>query len=317
MAAIVDLDISRGSVAASDALSSAVCAMGVFDGVHLGHRYLIDASIQHARANGRKAVIVTFDIDPDELFLGSAAKKLMSNEARIETLSDFDADALAVLKFDAELASMEPERFLDSIFSQSAPRAIFAGEDFRFGKDAHGSLQDIGIWATEHGASGLEVCAIGLQELGGQPITSTRIRNLLADGSLDEALELLGHPYVIGGPIVHGRGQGTGFGVSTADLSVPEELMVAADGVYAAYATLGDSEMRHIAAVSVGIPPTFEDVAKANVEAHLLDFEGDIYGEKLMLDLRYRLRPMKKFDSVDDLLGAIRADIDETRALLS
>lgn len=317
MAAIVDLDISSITDRAADALSSAICAIGVFDGVHLGHRYLIEKTIQEAHSSGSQATIITFDKDPDELFCGRCTKKLMSNSARIEALSHFDADAVAVLKFDEDLASMIPVDFLDAVFAGGAPKAIYVGEDFGFGKGAQGSLLDIEEWAHARGFSDFESCAVSLKTSGGEPITSTRIRSFLASAKLEEALGLLGHPYRISGPIAHGRGQGTGFGVSTADLRVLDELMAIADGVYAAYANLGDDPKRYMAAVSIGIPPTFEETAKANVEAHLLDFEGDIYGEELTLDMRHYLRPMRKFESIDELMDAIRSDIDDTRALLS
>lgn len=324
VAAIVDIDIAGGTSAAQDMLASTVCAIGVFDGVHRGHRFLIDTATACAREKGARMVVVTFDVDPDEVLSEKDVKKLMSNNQRIAALAALDVDAVAVLHFNGELAALSPEDFLDALFAGGAPAAIFVGEDFRFGEGTKGDLASLRDWAARYGAAAPEISAIGLKMQDGSPITSTRIRALLGQAKLQEALGLLGHSYTIGGPVVHGRGQGTGFGVSTADLCVPEDLMAAADGVYAAFATLGredadarPTDKRYMAAVSVGIPPTFEDSAKANVEAHLLDFSGDIYGEALTLDMRAYLRPMQKFETIDDLMRTIHADIDTTRILLS
>lgn len=322
MAAVVEIDIAEGSVGASSAkgiFAGAVCVAGVFDGVHLGHRFLIDSACALACDEGCPVVIITFDIDPDAFFAKGPMKKIMTDKVRITTLAEFDVEAVAVLRFNKELAAMQPEAFLDALFNQGLPRAIFVGENFRFGKGTNGDIYSLRSWASRFADSAPEMFALDLKLIDGKPVSSTRIRGLLSSGHMQEALELLGHPYIISGTVVHGRGQGSVFGVSTADLRIAEECMAAADGVYAAYATIeGEAGLsRYLAAVSVGIPPTFEDTAKANVEAHLLDFSGDIYGKEIRLDMRSYLRKMRKFDSTEELVSAINSDIEAVRTLLS
>lgn len=318
MAEIIKVDVSDSSATSNKILESAICAIGVFDGVHLGHQFLINQAIAAAISKDCCAVIITFDIDPDEIFNGSNLKKIMTNEYRISKLAEFDVAAVVVLHFNKTFAAMSPDDFLDYIFNNAIPNGIFVGEDFRFGYRAEGDFSSLSKWASRQEGVLPSVIGVSLKEQDGEPITSTRIRKLLHSGSLDEALTLLGHPYIISGTITHGRGQGAEFGICTADLQIPEIYMIAKDGVYASYAyVIEDSSLKvYLAAVSIGIPPTFKETAKANVEAHLLDFEGDLYGKTLIIDVRHYLRPMLKFCNTDELINSIKEDIKTTRELL-
>lgn len=170
-------------------LAGAVCAIGVFDGVHLGHRLVIGKAIEDARSHGRKSIIFTFDIDPDELFAPDALEKLQSNEERIDTLASLPVDYVAVLPFDREVASLAPEEFLDEYFGPTTPAAVYVGSDFRFGAHAAGNGMLLGRWGSDHGMS---VNSIGLLEIDGAPVKSTRIRKLLNEGNANEANRLLG-----------------------------------------------------------------------------------------------------------------------------
>lgn len=292
-------------------LSGAACAFGVFDGVHEGHRYLIDRAIADARARGEDAAIVTFDVDPTELFSPGVRDKLMTNDERISCLSDLGADALVVIPFTREVAALSPAGFLDALFASGAPSAIFVGADIRFGRAAQGALDDMVRWGSAHG---MRVEGVPLLEREGAPITSTRIRGLLAQGEVEKAADLLGRPYSLEGEVVSGRQAGREMGICTANLSIPPLREAPADGVYAAYAKV-DGE-RYKAAVSVGVPITFEGVTESTIEAHLLDFEGDLYGEPLTLEFARRLRPMIKFADADELVAQIGDDIAQTRLLL-
>ncbi len=300
MAEVFEIDLS----APDERLAGAVCTIGVFDGVHRGHMLIIDDALRDARARGARCIVMTFDRDPDEMFAGGGFKKLMSNEQRICALAGTGADAVAVLPFGRTLADSSPDGFLDAVLSGALPAALHVGSDFRFGCGATGTVADLAGWGEEQGVA---VHAHDLLRIGGERVSSTRIRGLLAFGEVAQAAELLGHPYACAGIVEHGREAGREMGIRTANLTVPEELRALGDGVYAAYAIVGGERYR--AAVSVGIPPTYDDVATANMEAHILSFDGDLYGEPISLEFAAHLRPMQRFERTADLIAAIESDI--------
>lgn len=287
--------------------SGASCAFGVFDGVHRGHRYLLSCACETARESSGASIALTFDRDPDELFRADALKKLMTNEERICALAASGIDVVAVLPFTREFASLEPAAFLERTFGTHAPAHLHVGCDFRFGAKAAGAVADLASWGEVVG------CAIHAHDLksdDGAPITATRIRGLLAACDIEEANRLLGHPYTVSGTVERGRGEGRDMGFRTANLSIDPELLSLGEGVYAAWAHVG--ERRYKAAVSVGVSPVFAE-AKADCEAHLLDFEGDLYGQPVRISFEHFLRPMIKFDSVDELIATVMGNIEWVR----
>lgn len=285
----------------------AACAFGVFDGVHLGHQAIIEGMVRTARADGGSAVVMTFDIDPDEVFV-PGFKKLMPNEARIEALATSGADAVVVLPFTERLRSLDPQSFLERTFGNTMLGSMHVGRDFRFGCKASGTVDDLRLWADKSGAA---VYAYELEEQDGSPITSTRIRAALAAGDVATAAALLGRPYALTAQVDHGRGEGAGFGIRTANLRVPDDLCAVGEGVYAGYALVDGA--RYKAAVNVGLARTFEEAARDNLEAHLLDFEGDLYGKPLDVQFVEWLRPQRTFGSTDELVATITANIDWVR----
>lgn len=293
------------------AFKGASCAFGVFDGVHEGHRFIIGQAVTHGRDRGEPAVIITFDKDPFEVFMPDAHDKLMTNDERISALADLGADEVAIIPFDRAVAGLEPQAFLDDLFDQGAPEALFVGEDVRFGRDALGTVADLESWGASHG---MTVHGTALLEVDGAPVTATRIRSLLREGDVHEAMKLLGHPYEIEGEVVAGRQAGREMGICTANLNVSPSRIVLADGVYAAYALVDG--VRYQAAVSIGVPVTFDDAVKSTIEAHLLGFDADIYGKRLTLEFMERLRPMIKFASTEALIAQINEDIERTRQIL-
>lgn len=298
-----------GNPSFAQALDACVCAFGVFDGLHIGHRFLIDQAIADARSRGARSCVLTFDRDPDERFCPDSHKKLMSNKARIALLADSGVDDVAILAFNERFAALSPEAFLERIFSEALPAAIHLGCDARFGAGAAGDVATLSSWMREREAQGRGVCQVvshELRERDGAPITSSRIRSLLACGELDGAMRLLGHAYSLEGPVVEGRHEGRDMGFRTANLEVPAMLLAIGEGVYAAYAYVDGA--RYKAAVSVGVSPTFAE-ATASCEAHLLDFEGDLYDQPIRLEFRAWLRSMKKFDNVDELIATVMGNI--------
>ena len=284
------------------------CAIGVFDGVHLGHQYLIQQAIETAREKAAPSIVLTFDIDPDELFHKNRLKKIMSNQDRIDMLLESGVDIVVVLPFDKKLASLSPNAFLESTFGRHVPRYLHVGSDFKFGSRALGTVDDLRMWAKLHGA---KICTPDLKCKDGKPITSTRIRLLLADGELEKANDLLGHAYFLCGRVVPGRGEGESMGFATANLTIPHLLHTLSEGVYAAYATI--DQQRYKAAVSMGVSPTFSENTDAECEVHILDFFQDIYNKDIVVEFVKYLRPMMKFDSREELISQVMSNIEWVR----
>ena len=288
-------------------LAGASCAFGVFDGLHTGHRYLIDRAIETAQSSDG-ALAITFDIDPDEMFHPDRLKKLMRNDHRIEALEASGVGGVTVLPFTSELSRLQPEEFLAVAFPAGVPAHLHVGEDFRFGAKASGTVDTLKEWGER---CGCQVHAHTLVNADGEPITATRIRKLLLSCRIDEANRLLGHPYALRETVQRGRGDGASFGIATANLLVKPHDRVLGEGVYAAYAMLG--EARYKAAVSVGVSPTFEATSTANMEVHVLDFEGDLVGRSIEVQFVEHMRPMKKFDKTEELIATIKSDIAHVR----
>ena len=284
------------------------CAFGVFDGLHRGHRYLLDSAIATARADGAKSIAITFDIDPDEVFHPDRLKKLMRNADRLAALAQSGVYEVVVLPFVKPFYSLGPEEFLAATFPAGAPAHLHVGEDFRFGARAAGTVETLAAWGARIGC---EINAHSLVSADGKPITATRIRLLLLDCDVDEATRLLGHPYTLRETVRKGRGDGADFGFATANLVLKPHDRVLGEGVYAAYATVGAA--RHKAAVSVGVSPTFEARSTANMEAHILDFEGDLVDQPITLEFVKYLRPMIKFETTEELIATVQGNISWVR----
>ena len=288
------------------------CAFGVFDGLHKGHRYLLGSAAQSAEADGARSIAITFDIDPDEVFHPDRLKKLMRNADRLEALASSGVDDVVVLPFTPAFYSLDPESFLEATFPSGTPAHMHVGEDFRFGARAAGTVETLQAWGQQ---TGCEICAHTLVSEDGKPITATRIRLLLLDCNVDEAARLLGHPYALRETVRKGRGDGADFGFATANLQVKPHDRVLGEGVYAAYATVGGS--RYKAAVSVGVSPTFESQSTANMEAHVLDFAGDLVDQPITLEFVAYLRPMIKFETTEELIATVQSNIDWVRTNLA
>jgi len=291
------------------ALGDFVCAIGVFDGLHQGHRYLIEKTVEHAVQLEIPAVAITFDRDPDELFKPpSTLRKLLSNEDRIDLLARSGVDSVFVIPFKRELSQLEPQSFLDAVVAACGdPRGIHIGSDFRFGHQAVGTTDDLMRWAAAHGC---EVFPHDLHTDEGSSVTSTRIRNALQAGDLALANKLLMRPHYLWATVVKGRSVGKRLGFPTANLLPDSYLISPADGVYATAVIIEGKPYK--AATSVGIPSTFENTSPA-IEAHILDFDGDVYGHRLQIFFFELLRPMITFASVDELQKTVFHNIEQAR----
>jgi riboflavin kinase / FMN adenylyltransferase len=269
-------------------------AIGTFDGVHLGHRRVIDA----ARAAGLRSVVVTFDPHPRTTF-GARVELLVPLQRRVELLEQAGVDDVLVLRFDEQLAALTPEQFADDVLRAAGVEVVAAGDGFRFGRARTGDLHLLGDL-------GFDVRHVPLVE----NISSSHIRKLLHAGDVATAARLLGRSTEVEGIVVHGDHRGRLLGFPTANLQTPPDVLVPKLGIYAG-ATLG-----HRAAISIGTNPTYGGTER-RAEAHLLDFDGDLYGQRLVVELWEHLRDEAKFSSEAELVEAIAADCARTRSAKS
>lgn len=292
-------------------LGDAVIAIGIFDGLHIGHRALLSEARAKAEELGAHFVVVTFDRDPDEVFRidDESFGKLLTNERRLEMLRDCGGGAVLALPTTDEMFHVGPREFLDLLARICTPRAIYVGCDFRFGFHAVGSVEDIEAWGAEHGCACVPHTLV--TDLG-QTVTATRIRGLLREGRVFEARELLaGRAHSIEGKVVHGRGEGTGFGFATANLDLSDNtVMTPRDGVYGGYAIVDGK--RYAAAINMGVAKSFA-TATAPIEVHLLDFEGDLYEKRVTVEFVQWLREERVFDSEEELIATVTDNINWVR----
>lgn len=297
--------------------------IGAYDGVHLGHQALLGELHARAVADGLTSVVVTFDRHPAAVVRPESAPLLLCDlDQKLELLAATGVDRTVVVPFDAERANESAEDFVREILVHGLDaRMVVVGEDFHFGHGRKGNvalLQEMGaeVGFTVDGVS-LEAAPDGSAEAG-HPVSSTRIRGLIAEGRVEEAAALLGRPHQLRGAVVHGDNRGgTELGFPTANLDIPATIAIPASGIYAGWYDRPDGS-RWRAAISVGKRPTFYgDDGELLVEAYLLDFSGDLYGEEGRLSFVGRLRPELAFDSVDELVAQMHQDVEATRAMLS
>ena len=296
-------------------------AIGNFDGVHRGHLELVRVARARAATIGGEAAVLTFWPHPARVFAPALAPPLiLSLERRLELLASAGVDVAIVEPFTPAFASIEAEAFVRDVLAvRLGAREIVVGYDFSFGRGRRGTpalLQTLGA------ELGLGVTIVAAVSIDGLPCSSTRVRELVREGRVEDAAVLLGRPVELTGLVVRGAGRGRGLGVPTANVA-PEAELLPRLGIYAARAhVLGEGGVvasSCAAALSVGENPTFAAPGRAGVtvEAHLLDFDGDLYGKRLRLDVRSRLRDERRFDSTEALVAQIAADIAEARARLS
>ena len=265
-------------------------AVGTFDGVHRGHLRVIDA----ARQGGLRTTVVTFDPHPRTV-LGGRIELLATLERRLELLAEAGVEDVLVLPFDEQLATLSAEEFAERVLRGIDAVIVAAGQTFRFGRGRQGDLDLLE-------RLGFDVRRVPLLE----NVSSSRVRELVHAGEAELAATLLGRPPEVEGIVVRGDGRGRELGFPTANLDVPEELLVPPEGVYS-----GWTRDRH-AAVSIGTNPHFDGVER-RVEAHLLDFDGDLYGQRLVVEIWSPIRDQRRFASLEQLVAAIGDDVERTR----
>jgi riboflavin kinase/FMN adenylyltransferase len=271
--------------------------VGTFDGVHLGHREVI-------RDND---TVLTFEPHPLAVVKPDALPKLISSyEVKRDLIAGLGVEELVVIQFDEAFSKKPAEQFIDEVLVQTLRAThVSVGENFTFGQKARGTPEML----SER--SEFETRVVPLVEVHGETVSSSHIRGLVAAGEVKEASDFLGGPFLFQGEVIHGDKRGRELGFPTANIAPAGELVVPGHGVYAAWAH------GHPAAVNVGVRPTFKSGRGLLIEAYLLDFDGDLYGEQLRVAFVERLRGEKRFESVDDLVAQMELDVQRAREICS
>lgn len=287
-------------------------AVGVFDGVHLGHRSLVGRLRAGARRAGALAVTATFDPLPIEVLAPGAPPSALSDAAeRADLLAAAGSDAVVLFRSDPAFFAMTARVFVDRLLGAGDVRRIVVGADFRFGHDRQGDVRLLAALGAERGFT-VDV-APGV-ERGGAVISSTLIRNLLVAGEVGAAADLLGRTYVVRGRIVHGDKRGRALGFPTINVATPRERLLPRDGIYATWVSAAGE--RRPAAASLGVRPTF-GAGERVLECHILDWSAELYGEDVSTAFVERLRDELRFESAEALVAQIGRDVEDTRRALA
>ncbi len=291
-------------------MRAVVVALGNFDGVHLGHRTVLARAVEEARRREGRVVAATFWPHPRSVLgRGERPGLLTARDVRREELLRSGADEVCEIPFDEALSKKSPRAFVEDVLvGDLRAAAVVVGENFRFGYKASGDVEDLTRLMREHGGDAYAVEVRG----GAEGISSTRIRALLLAGEVAEAGELLGRPYAVRGEVVLGDRRGRTIGFPTANVRPDPAVVVPARGVYACVVNPG-GDVR-AACTNVGVAPTFGR-GESKVEAHLLDFEGDLYGRQIDVAFLRRIRGERRFGGVEELEAQIGRDVEEARRL--
>lgn len=293
-------------------LHNAWLTIGVFDGVHRGHRAIIEKLVREAHKADSPAVVLTFHPHPASVLTGKEIKCLTTPDERADLLAALGVDVVITQRFTRDLSTATAHEYMSTLKRTLGLSRLLIGYDFALGKGREGNAARLTEIGSELGYS-VDVVPAVSDESG--VISSTEIRKLISTGNVAEAANLLGHRYQVGGEVIHGAGRGKKINFPTANIDYPDQKVIPVNGIYACWGVLGTE--RFMAATNVGFNPTFTPERKvASVEAYLLDFDRDIYGEQLKLEFVTRLRDELKFDSVEALVEQMHRDVQQTREIL-
>ena len=286
-------------------------ALGFFDGVHIGHGALLEKTKERAAEIGATASVLSFDVHPDKLVFGNDVPLINSSLGREEIIRRcYGIDNVVFLHFNKHTMRIPWKDFLDEIIERLNLVWIVVGHDFRFGYKGEGTSEKLKAYCEEKGI-GCDI--IQAVTLDGRIVSSTYIRTLIAEGEMEEAARYLGHPHTLADTVRSGYHLGTRLGTPTINMYFPDGVIVPRHGVYAAKVYLEDGSS-HIAVCNVGVRPTVSDNNRVNIESHLLDFSGNLYGRQARIEFYRFIRPQKKFGSFEELAEQIHRDADEARA---
>jgi riboflavin kinase/FMN adenylyltransferase len=290
---------------------SPVVALGNFDGLHMGHQTILNTAIERARREHGTAFALTFDPVPAKVLAPDRAPRLiLTSEDKLELLRKSGIDSVLVINFTRELSQLTPREFVRTfLVERIGVRAVVVGHSVSFG---HNRMGNATVMADLGREFGFDVTVVGPVKVAGMEVSSTKVREVIADGDMRTAANLLGRAHFLSGPVVHGRERGRKIGFPTANIQSRTECLPP-DGVYATRLILDDGP--HASITNIGMRPTFAEPERT-IEAHIFDFDRDIYDREVRLELIERIRPERKFDSGEALATQIAADLKRARAIL-
>ena len=295
-----------------------VVAIGAYDGVHLGHQAVIAAVRERAATEGARSVVLTFDRHPATIVRPESAPQLLTSpEQRLQLLAATGLDGTVVLRFDEAQSKETPESFIERVLIEAlAVKDVVVGQDFHFGSHRDGNVRLLEEYGASHDFVVTPVGLIARPDGVEEPVSSTAIRRALAGGDVELARSLLGRPHEVRGKVVMGDQRGRLLGFPTANVEVPNAVCMPADGVYAGWYERPDGSVTPCA-INLGRRPTFYEHADHSLlEAHLIDFDDDIYGEEAHVRFAHFLRSERKFDGIESIKVQLAHDVDHARQLL-
>ena len=292
-----------------DDLKASSAVIGYFDGLHRGHQALINKSQQIAKELKIKNALTTFSPDPNDILLSQKTKHLQKFTERLKVVESLGVDICYVLHFDHELASLDPDLFISDIITKLNLNALVCGFDFHYGFKGKGNA----LTLKEKAPIRVEVIEAVLYD--GEKISSTRIKEALLNGKIELVNQLLAYNYFVSGKVVHGKHIGHELGFPTLNIAYDEEVLLAKEAVYAGYAKIDNS--LYLAMINIGHNPTIATGNDLTVEAHILDFDKDIYQKEVKLYLLHYLRDCQRFNSKNDLARQLESDVMEVRKLFN
>lgn len=296
--------------------SSSILTVGTFDGVHRGHQVILKYLVERALDRQARSIVVTFDPHPRVVLNGQAVSLLTSIDERLQAIEDLGIDECIVLPFTTEFAALSPESFVrDILVKRIGFDEIVVGYDHAFGRQRQGNdnvLRELGA------AYGFSVDVISAQEIGSEVVSSTQVRKLLEDeGHVRDVASKLGRCYRLAGKVVRGDGRGGSIGFPTANIETTDpHKVIPKRGVYAVLAYLPGINDPYAGMMNIGVRPTFKGTSQ-HLEVHILDFDQDLYGEKIEVEFIERLRNEQKFESVDALIAQLTRDRENTQSILN
>ncbi|WP_031514433.1 bifunctional riboflavin kinase/FAD synthetase [Desulfofalx alkaliphila] len=306
------MHVTKSYQGLKDKYRNIVVGLGNFDGVHIGHQRLITEVVSTAKNIGGTAVILTFDPHPlSVLAPNNNPPKLLTQQGKEKMIGRLGVDAIISVPFNLEFAKMTPEEFIEKVlYEQLAAKVVVVGYNYTFGNKGAGNADTLKSKAEKYK---YQVKIIPPVKIGDQVISSTLIRRYLMEGDVTEATKYLGHPPFVEGIVVSGDRRGNTIGFPTANLNLDQEQLVPAKGVYSVHVVVDEDTFLGVA--NIGIKPTFNGAGgKTNLEVHLLDFSGDLYGKNITVKFIRRLRSEQRFSSVHELVSQIKNDIKEAQA---
>jgi riboflavin kinase/FMN adenylyltransferase len=288
-----------------------VITLGVFDGVHKGHQTILSLLSEMSLTSGLPGVVVTFDPHPLEIVGKIKVELLLDLNDRLSIIDQFPHSLNVLIKFDSKFAEKSPEDFVKELAEKFNIREIIIGYNFQFGKGRRGDIRFLEEAGKKYK---FRVMAVPPVEYNGSSISSSRIRYTLKDGDINSANEMLGRPFYLKGRVIRGRGLGKEIGFPTANISVPQRLIIPKPGVYAVIGTV--EEKKFMGVTNIGSAPTVRRESSITVETHFINFNQNIYDKLVKLDFIERIRPEIKFDSIDQLVLQIRRDIETAEEII-